>query len=108
MNLKRLRLTILLGLLTALPCVSQAEAAAGGPAAGGPAAGDPAAGDPAAGDPAAGAPDDTEGGETPDGAATTEPQPARAATTRRTRASGNFRPSEDITADNSVAYPVDI
>ncbi len=98
MNLKRLRLTILLGLLTALPCVSQAEAAAGGPA----------AGDPAAGDPAAGAPDDTEGGETPDGAATTEPQPARAATTRRTRASGNFRPSEDITADNSVAYPVDI
>ncbi|MDP7596436.1 MAG: hypothetical protein QGI68_12825 [Pseudomonadales bacterium] len=93
MNLKRLRLTILLGLLTALPCVSQAEAAAG---------------DPAAGDPAAGAPDDTEGGETPDGAATTEPQPARAATTRRTRASGNFRPSEDITADNSVAYPVDI
>ncbi|MDP7144929.1 MAG: hypothetical protein QGH75_06310 [Pseudomonadales bacterium] len=98
MNLKRLRLTILLGLLTALPCVSQAEAAAG----------DPAAGDPAAGDPAAGAPDDTEGGETPDGAATTEPQPARAATTRRTRASGNFRPSEDITADNSVAYPVDI
>ncbi len=103
MNLKRLRLTILLGLLTALPCVSQAEAAAGGPA-----AGDPAAGDPAAGDPAAGAPDDTEGGETPDGAATTEPQPARAATTRRTRASGNFRPSEDITADNSVAYPVDI
>ena len=123
---KRLRLTILIGLLTGLLATGLAAddeqpadvtVAAGDPAASDPAAGDAAAADAAAADPAAGEPetDDptalpqiTESDESPEGATATEPRSARPATRRRTVTSRNFRPSEDITADNSVAYPVDI
>ena len=123
---KRLRLTILIGLLTGLLATGLAAddeqpadvtVAAGDPAASDAAAADAAAADAAAADPAAGEPetDDptalpqiTESDESPEGATATEPRSARPATRRRTVTSRNFRPSEDITADNSVAYPVDI
>ncbi len=128
---KRLRLTILIGLLTGLLAtglaaddeqpadvtVAAGDPAASDPAAGDAAAADAAAADAAAADAAAGEPetDDptalpqiTESDESPEGATATEPRSARPATRRRTVTSRNFRPSEDITADNSVAYPVDI
>ena len=124
---KRLRRTILIALLTSLPAIYQLATAAGVPvegepeasetAAGESAAGESAAGESAAGipdqqqtavEPAAGTPDVTASRETTDAKSKTEPPKAKKASRRRAAVSRNFRPSEEITADNSVAYPVDI
>lgn len=94
MYCKRLRLAILMGLLTSLSAVAEApatdaeqpivEASAGAPKAN------------------ADLPDNRE---TTDGKSETE---LKKATARKRTVARNFRPSEEITADNSVAYPVDI
>jgi len=112
---KRLLRTILIGLFTSLQAGGTAaiaesqqtavdeeqqavESTAGGPAAGGPAAVVTAA---------VATADANETKETAEEDSKTEPQPSK--TPQRRRAvSRNFRPSEQITADNSVAYPVDI
>jgi len=122
---KRLLRTILIGLFTSLQAGGTAagapaaiaesqqtavdeeqqavESTAGGPAAGGPAAVVTAAVVTAA----VATADANETKETAEEDSKTEPQPSK--TPQRRRAvSRNFRPSEQITADNSVAYPVDI
>lgn len=134
---KRLRHTILVGLFSSLLAISQLAAAAGAPEESEPAASEPAASEsaagestasipaagvpdqqqtavasapdePAAGEPVAGTPDVTASRETTDAKSKAEPPQAKEVSRRRAAASRNFRPSEDITADNSVAYPVDI
>lgn len=139
---KRLRRTILVGLLSSLLAISQLAAAAGAPVESEPAASEPAASEsaagestasipaagesaagvpdqqqtavasapdePAAGEPVAGTPEVTASGETTDAKSKTGPPKAKKVSRRRAAVSRNFRPSEDITADNSVAYPVDI
>ena len=109
MNWKRLLPTVLLGLLTGFGAVAQTSSERDQPvvepAAGETAAADPGAADTEPGTPQPGAPPDTASSETTD--PISEPQPT-VSTTRRRAGSRNFRPSEEITADNSVAYPVDI
>ncbi len=114
---KRLLLTVLIGLFTSLPAGVPAAVvtAAGGPAAIAESqqtsvdekqqAVKPTVGRPAVG---TSANDDTnETKETAEQSSKTEPQPVNTPR-RRAAVSRNFRPSEQITADNSVAYPVDI